>query len=135
MIDKVTKCHAEHAPGDETGFNSAPVGWTEMTEAEFAKSMFFSYSPDYTEYRQILRLADGTPLDLPNGCLSVHMFWYWDKTGIAMHSDYWAGKVRYFRFGCAHEYVSIKTPPRPYSGLHTDKCKKCGQEWTYDTSD
>lgn len=36
---------------------------------------------------------------------------------------------------CKHEFQETMRPPTPRSGLHRSKCRKCGIEMEYDTSD
>lgn len=38
-------------------------------------------------------------------------------------------------YTCEHEYEEVSRPMFHNSGLHTDKCFKCGYVYTYDTSD
>ena len=107
----------------------------EMTEKEFAQSMFFTYTPDYHFYRQINRV-EKLPLGLApgpkGGGLHVHCYVFFDKTGIAFASDYWAGKVRYFHFAvCEHEF----TEKNIGRCLHKYTCVKCGFNKEVDSSD
>jgi len=104
------------------GFNDAPPGWRRYSEKEFAQSMFFSYTPTSTEYRQII---------IGDKMISAQLFFYHDGTGIAMSSDFWAGKVFYFAFGCDHDYVEKAVG----NCQHYRRCSKCEHSETLDSSD
>ena len=36
---------------------------------------------------------------------------------------------------CLHEWISISSPADNRGGQHTDQCMKCGETFSYDTSD
>lgn len=118
--------------------NMPPPNFKELTEKEFAQSMFFSYYPKTTGYRQISpdALKEIGIESKHNGrdvILMVFMFTYQDGTGIALSSDYWAGKVRYFRFGeCIHELQHFKNLG---NCLNLLKCAKCDYTVQVDSSD
>jgi len=147
MIDKIVSMGLNTLPEGFTketigSYNVAPTGWTEISEAEFCKSGFFTWSPSYQEYRQLYRDIDGNTFDK---YISVKMYYMWNSQGFAISADYWAGKLRFFRFGCDHEYGAPMTDSdwnspgvdKHFRGMccHTEKCKKCGHIWQYDSSD
>ena len=106
---------------DGTGYNDPPVNFKEITEAEFAKSQFHSYTPTHIEFRQMILKDDLTPGKLAGGkMVQAKLFWFSDDTGVAISGDYWKGKVRYFSFGCNHD-VEQKT----FAPGCTPQCKKC----------
>lgn len=102
-------------------FNDAPPGWHEISEKKFSQSMFFIYSPEKIEYRQI---------QTKDKMISAHLFFFHDGTGVAMESDSWKGKIYYYAFGCDHEYSETTIG----NCLHKIKCSKCGHEEIVDSS-
>jgi hypothetical protein len=112
-------------------YNKEPDGWREITEGEFAQSMFFTYHPVSHEYRQIIQ--GNEPV------ISAKMFNMHDGTGVAMSSDYWDKKVRYYAYGCQHEWGGKLTDEEKNVKLfrcdHVYKCKKCGFFQVVDSSD
>ena len=52
-------------------YNKEPDGWREITEGEFAQSMFFTYHPVSHEYRQIIQ-GDKFIVGCPGGLLAVN---------------------------------------------------------------
>ena len=131
------------------GYNDPLPNMREITEKEFAQSHFFSYDAVGYGHKQILptplRKAGVEPAT--NGhhdCMtSVKYFVYHDGTGVAMTSDYWAGKVRYFHFAvCDHEMVELSGAECDAKGIqhygrcwHVRECKKCGYVQSSDSSD
>jgi hypothetical protein len=83
---------------DGTGYNDFPHGWREITEGEFSQSPFFSYHPDYVEFRQML---DKNKPSVP--AVSATLNWLWDRTGYSIVNDYHAKTVRFYTFGCDHK--------------------------------
>lgn len=114
------------------GFNDFPPNWREVTEAEIAtESMGRVYSPTMTEYRQMGTLVPGGEPMLPATLSFFH-----DGTGHAMSYDYYGKRLRWFRFfTCQHTMVEVSRPGGHRSGLHEDRCTKCGYVSRYDTSD
>jgi len=119
--------------------NTAPAGFREITEEEFAKSRFFIYGPkEAPEYRQMRGTEEGE--EFPK-MLSAYLYHMFDGTGFAMSSDYWAGKIRYFAFGCDHKYVGLSPAQSALEGIkhygmhcHVSKCVKCGHVHQVDSS-
>lgn len=125
---------------DKVGsYNVAPWGWRPITEKEFVQGMFHTYSPVATEFRQVFRDIDGNEFAQ---YLAVKLFWFHDGTGVAMHCDYWKGRVDYFAFGCNHEYVGVspeeckKYTTMAHWGMHcrAERCVKCDDFFMVDTS-
>jgi len=128
--------HDDKSFGD---FNDAPEGWRELTEEQFAKSHFWISNPTHYEFRQICRWSDGTPWDGP--MVSVNLFHMRDKTGYGMSSSHWAGKIRYFQFGCDHDYKGLSQAECRKRDIyhaghcyHVSECKKCGNVNSVDSS-
>ena len=125
-------------------YNDFPPNIQEITEGEFAQSMFFSYDPTMTEYRQVVRRKSGEP-DPVKLCANsgLKLFYFHDNTGIAMCHDYYAKKVHYFKFFlCEHTYIELShaqaTAEGHYHGgrcYHVLKCSKCGLVTAHDSSD
>jgi hypothetical protein len=115
-------------------YNQAPPNFKEITEKEFAQSFLWNWAPAKQERRQISREElRGCGIEHPpnQGMLGVLMFWHADKTGVAMSADWWAGKLRFFKFAvCLHDFTGEKLGNCYYR--HT--CKKCGYSHTVDSS-
>lgn len=117
-------------------FNTAPDGFTQITEKEYAQSHFFRYAPEAIEHRQLLNVPGETTM------LDVWMYYYHDGTGIALAEDFWAGTVRYFRFGCDHTYRELSPAAAKAKGVphfghcwHVNECSVCGHIESSDSSD
>src|SRR5574337_1258665 len=117
-MDELVRTQNE-AP-DGTGYNDPPVNLKEITEAEFAKSQFHSYTFSHVEFRQMLLKDDLTRARGGGKMVQAKLFWFPDDTGVAISADYWKGKIRYFSFGCNHD-VEQKT----FAPGCTLPCKKC----------
>lgn len=114
----------------DTGhYNSMPLGWRELTMEEFAQSRFFVYSVIATEFRQF----EFKDLRGEKVMQSVRMFHTDVAEGFALVNDYWKGAVRFFRFGCEHEYRKMTNKEVHKFGVHDLICKHCGV--TYDRPD
>ena len=101
-------------------YNSAPLGLREVDDAYIAtRSLFGVYVPVAVEYRQV-PLPDATGREV---FTSIHLYHYWDGTGVAYARDYWGKRMRWFAFGCAH----------PEHTIH--RCPGCGHAATIDSSD
>jgi hypothetical protein len=117
--------------------NDLPVGWRKVSAEEFSRSVFFTYSPTHVEYRQMYDKAQAnTPM------LSAKLFHFWDGTGIAMSSDYWAKEVHYYKFGCDHKYNELSRKESERRGIghhgmcwHVYECSKCQHIMSTDSSD
>jgi len=141
MLDKIVSSQ-EKAP-DGTGYNDPPIGLGRISEKEFATSEFFSYRPVASEYRQIYVTSKDDLTPNRNGkMMSIQMYWYHDGTGIAMHADYWGGKVEYFAFGCKHKYHERSRAECESRGIlhfgncyHVEECSECKYVNSYDSSD
>lgn len=129
--------YAKEAKVTPTGdFNTAPVGFAEITQKEFAQSNFFRYGPEAIEHRQLLNVPGEKTM------LAVWMYYYHDGTGLALAEDFWAGTIRYFRFGCDHDYRELSPEATRQRGLshfghcwHTYECQTCGHIEAHDSSD
>lgn len=128
---------------DNTTFNEIPVGFRKITEAEFATSIFFKHSPSHIEYRQIHVPVGHELCDKGKARIIIcRIFWFFDKTGIAISNDYWAKKVEYFACGCNHTYQELsqdecKANKISHYGMcyHVYRCSVCGYVTAYDSSD
>jgi hypothetical protein len=115
------------------GYNSLPPNWAEITEKEFSQSNFFSYTPEFVEFRQ-------APLD--GTFTGIHLFHFFDGTGVALTRDYWKGTVRYFKFAaCEHSLVELSGEDCRAAGIHhagncyhVYRCTKCGFVQSMDSS-
>ena len=118
-------------------FNEFPPGWAEITEAEFAKSPHFTYAPILIEYRQMLRYMDGTKA---TQYVAAHLQFQHDHTGYAIVNDYWAGKIRFYKFGCNHVWGDARPElerrgERLFAMQNANFCTKCGFLGITDSSD
>ena len=117
-------------------YNDAPPNFEEITVEDFAKSMFFTYTPKKIEFRQVLNYKGGHFLNL-------HMFFFHDNTGIAMHNEFWEGTVTYFKFAlCEHEFFELSQMECSKKNIkhhgmcwHVYECTKCGYRESQDSSD
>jgi len=110
----------------ETPYNHLYEGWREITECEFTRSGFFNVPIVATQYKQVM-----LPSEQEKGSRSIRAFLFQDGAGVAMSQDYWQGKIRYFAFGCQHEFKE-ETIGRC---LHQHTCIKCGFVQIIDSSD
>jgi hypothetical protein len=107
-----------------------PPNFTEITPEEFARSMFFTHSPLFWEYRQVNAVHVGRRLG------DLRLAYFFDHTGIAFEVAYCAGvgqRPRYFKFGpCLHTRTTRKNVG---NCLNTYTCDDCGYAQTVDSSD
>ncbi len=128
MLDALVPVN-EEAP-DGTGYNDPPQNFKELTEEQFAQSGFHGARITHVEFRQMLVNDDMSPGKLSRGKLiQARLFWFDDDTGVAISSDYWKGKVRYFSFGCNHSLLDFNVSNldvvRQYKQGMTYHCNKC----------
>lgn len=120
-------------------FNKTPEHWREISEKEFVKGKFFQYNPSKIEFRQLrdcgVKAESGSPL------VNARLYHFWDGTGVAMMDDHWAGKIRFFAFGCDHKYQEVSGQTARDLGFrftgnceHAYVCEKCGHRKMVDTS-
>lgn len=132
--------------------NIAPAGWRVMTEKEFAKSDFFLYIWNETEYRQLHATEEGLPVaaewirgksTLKSVMLTVRLFKYNHRSdGYAMGHSQADGRVYYFHWGCDHKTRELSRDECmrreiPHYGrrYHAYECIVCGDISAYDSSD
>lgn len=111
-------------------FNDIPPGWRETTEDDFAKSfrVWCLEGYDTRQFRDSpYKTESGHPL------IDAQLFFFNSQEHFGMMLDYWAGKVRYFRFGCDHDYRGVSVQEARQRGiLHhggtyfVRECRKCG---------
>jgi hypothetical protein len=127
---------------DKSGYNSPPEGFAEIDEKQFVQnSRFFHYIPKYIEFRQVRIKEELKPEDAGK-FLEIRMFWMDELGGCAMSDDYWAGKIRYFKFGCTHEHKKELSQKEcqergiTHCGLcwHVEECENCKRISSYDSS-
>jgi hypothetical protein len=117
-------------------YNDAPPGFTEITAEEFTQSGFFTWCLEKTETRQVLkdRVDRNKMLSEVPGYLPVTLFYMNHGDHYALSRDYWAKKVRYFKFAkCYHDYQEV-SGHSVGNCYHVCKCVKCGDVWEYDSS-
>lgn len=105
----------------------------EITQAEYCKSVANAYYPEFTDYGQI-RPEHFTFLDDPIAhVLSVNISYYHTGEVFLVYSDYWGGRLRFFRQClCLHRNYTTKNIG---NCLNTHTCSDCGYKWTVDSSD
>ena len=126
---------AEHK-AEWGGYNDAPPGFVEISEGEFAQSHWFTYSPEFIENRQFVWPdAEGRKV-----FTSVRLYYMHDHCGYGVAQDYWGKRVRYFKFGCKHEWGDAR-PELQRRGIRLGRCEtarfcvKCGHFEVIDSSD
>jgi len=147
-MDETKKIEKMWKKPEAGSFNVAPAGWREISQDKFA-ALFFAYSPDHEEYRQIHRTIDGQSCLIDNIFLTTRLYWYRDGTGLAMVNVYskqtgYKHQIRYFAFGCDHQYAERSAAELRERGIHIImtgrcihhyECEKCGHVHTVDSSD
>lgn len=127
---------------DGTTYNDYPLGWKEITEKEFAQSKFWVYRSTMVESRQMYHKTPEGHNDVVKGFTGAVLYWFHDKTGVAMSHDYWGGKIHYYVFGCDHKYTELSQDECGKRGIyhagrcyHVSECKVCGTISAHDSSD
>jgi hypothetical protein len=134
------------------GQGEAPPGWREITPKELAQSNYGTYMPDSIEFRQFI-LPEDKDADRAT-VQGVNLLRFYDGTGIAIVTNFWGGQrygndgwkkeqhVRFFAFGCDHEYKELSYAECQEQGIrhegmcwHVNKCQKCGHVESRDSSD
>jgi hypothetical protein len=114
-------------------YNMAPDNLRAITEEQFAKSDFFVYVVVAREHRQIRE---------PKSTSDIMLYYMPDGTGYGISNDSYAGKVKYYAFGCEHDYhglIQAECRERniAHFGMcyHVSECAKCGHVKSVDSSD
>ena len=128
-------------------FNQAPSGLKRISQKQFARGNYLSYNVNRIEYRQMFVENDNRLISNENYSENKHrinatLYFMDDNRGYAMESDYYAGKVRYYIFGCQHNYQSI-SPQECYKRniyhggrcYNVFECSKCNYISAVDSSD
>ena len=117
----------------ETLLISPPRNWREISEKDFARSKFFSISPNFKNFQQFT--INKTVYNA-----TIHL--YSDGTGFSIVADYWNGKVRYFAVGCAHKWRELDQETCKERNIlhfgkcyHVQECQACGWIENYDSGD
>lgn len=125
-------------------YNDLPANFREITEGEFAHSHFFSYDAEFqtTRHPWSSDPAQMAEIGKYNFKSTLKVWFYWDGTGLAMAQEYWDNKIRYFAFGCEHDYKELSAAEARKEGVqhygkcwHVNKCQKCGHVHSVDSSD
>jgi hypothetical protein len=121
-------------------YNDAPPGWREISEKEFVQGQFFLNPLTKHEFRQILHA--GVNSEKGHALVNARLYFFHDGTGVALMNDCWAGKLRYFAFGCDHTYREVYGEEARKLGLrplgqcdHAYLCDKCDHTMLVDSSD
>lgn len=117
--------HNYKAP-DGTVDGMLPNDWREISEREFAQGQFRIF---------------GRVKGIENR-FNATLFWFYDGTGVAITTEYWQGRVKYYAFGCDHKYVELTPEESKLRGIehfgrcyHVDECSTCKKISTRDSSD
>jgi len=107
-------------------FNKPFPNMRELSEKDFAQSQFFTYCHGEPEYRQFpFKHSDGKTYTATARGYMVN------GEGFCVIREYWQGRVRWFKYGCEHNYEE-KNVGRC---LHKYTCTKCKHSYTTDSSD
>jgi hypothetical protein len=147
--------HTETFAPDGRGFNEPPVNLRIITSDEFAEKISKNVLLGQ-EYRQVWNNFDTMSPEIPklfdNRAFPLHIFWFHDKTGVAVASLYkgkWVdgrniGKTEgyYFAVGCNHEWKELSYIECAEKGIyhggqcyHVAQCQKCKIAEGHDSSD
>lgn len=120
-----------YAYAEDASYNAVPPNLRLISEDEFSRSDFFTYTPVYMEFRQVR---------VDNGLLSLRMFYMPAGHGYAVHSHFAYKKVSWYRFGCEHSYRELSRVEcqerKLYHGgncYHVTECRHCGYIHSYDS--
>lgn len=113
-------------------YNTAPPGWEQISEQEFAASSFFRFSLIHYETREITCYADGESV---GERIDAKLFFTGEGEGFAMSMSRPTGGnpiVRYYRFGCKHRFERLteqhcqeRNIPHYGVGYHVRECALC----------
>ena len=122
--------------------NVAPPNFRRISQLQAVReTRWGSYSPKYTEHRQILRDEFGKKFDK---MIPVQLIYFWDGTGVGIQKQYWdkENPIQFWAFGCTHDYRELRKKECSERGIyhagicyHVCECNKCGHIWSYDSSD
>jgi hypothetical protein len=132
---------------ERTGLgNDYQPDWREISEEDFANSLFFSYDPSFVEHRQMSQV-DGKSCGKP--AVSATLYHFHDGTGYALvrqrpperpHSSRFS-HIKYYTFGCSHNYKELGSKEARARGIthfgmcwHVHECQKCGNIQSFDSS-
>lgn len=124
----------------------APMNFREVTQEELSRNNMMIYSPVAREFSQIRKDYHGEPLEFLGGSfIDTTLFYMRDGTGWAFSSDYWNKKIRFFVFGCDHNFQGdipedLKdafdaAPKSRFRCQHLMFCRNCGYNYFQDSSD
>jgi len=119
------------APDNGT-YNTAPPKFRKVEEKEICTSLLFYYNPELIEDRQFM--IDGV-------FRKIKLFWFHDRTGVGIYSDYTNKKIIWYKFGCDHNFVELSQQECNKRDLmhfgscyHVYECKECGYINAVDSS-
>lgn len=136
MTEKLQSLSKEEAAEHQKkwgGYNDLPPGFTEITEAEFARGGFGTWCIERIEFRQAI---------VGKTFANLKLFFLNHGDNYAITCDWQQKKVRFFKFAiCFHTYEEIGVEEARKNGVehfgncyHVCKCSKCGHLWAYDSS-
>ena len=115
--------------------NNSLLNIREVTEEEISRSMLGMYTPEYIGYISNIEHKDYKHY------INMHVYIFWDRTGIGMYADYRNRKLRWFKFGCKHDYKELTPSESNAKGIqhfgtfwHVKECRICGFISSYDSS-
>lgn len=139
------KLVSDHTPEYEKEwgrYNDSLPNLQEITAEEFAQSGFFTWCFNGTEHRQISpeNFNKGKIFSPVKTFVNAKIFFMNSpyESGFVIVNDYWAKKVRFFKFAkCFHDYKEItaaEAGKTAFNCYHYCRCTKCGQGYEYDSS-
>lgn len=128
------------------GYNEPLVNLQQITEEEFVKGRGVDIiaNAQFRETRQFIVNTKEVMLhdtyhenqlvrsETDLGSLTFEVFHKNSYRGIALVTDYWAGKVYYFKFGCSHPNDKQTNIGRCYNQYD---CPDCGRSKKIDSGD
>lgn len=115
-------------------YNDFPRNWREISDADMAKSLFFTYSPQLVEHRQMIYPwgVDRKDHDRRQGMTSAQLFFMHDGSGFGLVNDFWGGTIQWFEFDgpCDHE-MKVTRSQMCYT---ESTCVHCGYHEAIDSS-
>jgi len=115
-------------------YNYFPENFREISEKEFINFGIILKKVVNTEIREMFKSIDGSINLGFNNSIRCKLFYFIDGTGFVIYPDMINMKVRYYLFGCNHDY---KIDNYYYLGKCENiyKCTKCGYVINIDSSD
>jgi len=115
-------------------FNDFPPNWHEIDAKAYSRADYFTYGAWLSEYRQML------PPTRDKVMVAARLEFLRDGTGYAVVNDWHEQTIKYFKFGCDHQWGD-PTEELKKRGIklamfdNASYCVKCGHLAIHDSSD